>query len=430
MHRASRAILGLVVAIAACDSAEPVGEAERRAPASPACDPDDGGLRLPTGFCALVVADDLGRARHLAVGGNGDVFVAIRGEGGGVVALRDSDGDGRADQRERFFDTGGTGIARLGAWLYLATDTAIVRWRLEPGELVPSAPPEPVVEGFPEQRSHPVKPFEIDDAGWLYVNVGAPSNSCQEQDRAQGSPGLDPCPLLDRSAGVWRFRADRLGQRFEDGERFASGIRNGVANDWNPLTRRLYVAQHGRDQLHESWPALYDARDGAELPAEELFEVDAGDDFGWPYCYYDHRVGKKVLAPEYGGDGERVGRCARYEDPLVAFPGHWAPNDLLFYTGELFPERYRGGAFIAFHGSWNRTAPQQGYRVSFVPFDGSAPAGDPETFADGFAGTDAVANPGEAAHRPMGLAQGVDGSLFISDSVRGRLWRVLHRGAR
>jgi mono/diheme cytochrome c family protein len=154
-----------------------------------------------------------------------------------------------------------------------------------------------------------------------------------------------------------------------------------------------------------------------------------GADFGWPYCYYDPFRESKVLAPEYGGDGVITGRCEQKTDPIMAFPAHIAPNDLLFYTGDQFPERYREGAFIAFHGSWNR-APleQEGYYVVFVPFRDGLPSGDWEVFADGFSGMDKLMNPGDAEHRPTGLAQGPDGSLYVSDSRRGTIWRIMYTG--
>ena len=134
------------------------------------------------------------------------------------------------------------------------------------------------------------------------------------------------------------------------------------------------------------------------------------------------------MAPEYGGTGSDVGRCASMRAPAVAFPAHWAPNGLVFYSGNQFPARYRGGAFVAFHGSWNRApGPQGGYNVVFVPFSGGNSSGPYETFADGFAGQQK--SPDRAAHRPSGLAVGQDGSLYISDDKAGRIWRVVYRGA-
>ncbi len=162
-----------------------------------------------------------------------------------------------------------------------------------------------------------------------------------------------------------------------------------------------------------------------ELPAEEFHVAEQGDNFGWPYTHYDPIRGERMVAPEYGGDGETAAKAGLYKDPLIGFPAHWGPNDLIFYDGENFPERYRGGAFIAFHGSWNRAPqPQGGYNVVFVPLQGGSPAGDWEVFADGFAGAEPLDSPRNAAYRPTGLAVDGAGALLISDSLRGRIWRV------
>ena len=246
----------------------------------------------------------------------------------------------------------------------------------------------------------------------------------------RGSPGQEPCPLLENHAGIWRFDAGKTGQSFADGERFVTGTRNVVALDWNPLAGEVYFAMHGRDQLHDLFPELYTAEHSAEVPGEELHRLRAGANYGWPYTYWDHQAGKRMVAPEYGGDGATPARDGEYEAPLLAFPGHWAPNDLLFYTADDgFPEEAQGGAFIAFHGSWNRAPlPQSGYHVVFVPFEGGAPAGDWAVFADGFKGAEVLADSDDARSRAMGLAQGPDGALYIADSVRGRIWRVTYEG--
>ncbi len=187
--------------------------------------------------------------------------------------------------------------------------------------------------------------------------------------------------------------------------------------------------QHGRDQLHSFFPDLYTQKENAEQPAEEFFKVDEGDNFGWPYCYYDWKQEEKVLVPEYGGDGETVGRCDQLEDPVQAFPGHWAPNGLLFYTAEQFPETYRQGGFIAWHGSWNRAPlPQEGFKVTFSPFDGERPTGEYETFAGGFAAPDSLEAGEGTTYRPTGLAVGPEGSLYVSDDAHGRIWRITFVG--
>jgi glucose/arabinose dehydrogenase len=396
----------------------------------PACDTGNGGITLPEGFCALVVADSLGPARHITVAPNGDLFVAIRSTReakGGIVALRDTNRDGRMDLRERFGENGGSGIALVGTTLFFSTDDAVLRYLIPRAGLRPSRAPDTVVADLPTGRSHTAKTIAI-RGNDLFVNVGSPTNSCQVEDRQLQSPGQNPCPDLQTRAGIWRFDARRSGQKQADGVRWATGIRNAVAITIDPSTGQLWAAQHGRDQLVQNWPAHFDTTAGAELPAEELFRVGRGDDFGWPYCFYDGLAKRKVLAPEYGGDGKQVGRCANVKGPIAAMPAHWAPNGLLFYRGAQFPARFRGGAFIAFHGSWNRAPrPQGGYNVVFIPFTRGA-AGPYELFATGFAG-DQV-QPNSAAHRPVGLAVGPDGSLYVSDDRGGRIWRVMWKGKR
>jgi glucose/arabinose dehydrogenase len=287
-----------------------------------------------------------------------------------------------------------------------------------------------MIAGFPEQDYHTAKSFTFDDKGNIYVNIAAPSNACQQQPRTPGSPGMEPCPQLERQAGIWRFDATQPGQtQRDDGYRYATGIRNAIAMDWNSSVDNLYIVQHGRDQLHELWPDFYDQEDNAELPAEEFFLVTDGMNAGWPYTYYDGLDNVRVVAPEYGGNGEEQPEGEEYRDPILAFPAHWAPNGLIFYSSDQFPEKYRNGAFIAFHGSWNRSPlPQQGYNVVYVPFNGEMPSGDYEVFADGFKGTETLESSNNAEARPMGLAIGPDGSLYISDSMRGKIWRIVYTG--
>ena len=397
-------------------------------------------VTFPEGFRATVFADSLGAARHIAVRGNGDVYLnswrspydttrPVPADGF-IVALRDTNGDGRADRIQRFGDErkhGGTGIAIYREQLYVEAGPTILRYRLRPSELVPSGAPDTVVTGLPLDGGHPMHPFTIDPDGNLFVNSGSATNACQVKDRTPGAPGERPCKELETRAGIWRYSATRTGQRFGAGARHATGIRNAVGLAVNPADGALYSTQHGRDQLAENWPRLFDWKASAELPAEELLLIVRNGDYGWPYCYYDPKQEKRVLAPEYGGDGREVGECAEKLGPAAAFPAHWAPNALVFYAGDQFPERYRGGAFIAFHGSWNRAPePQAGYNVVFQPFSDGKASGAFEVFADGFAGT--RKQPGTARHRPSGLATGPDGALYISDDTGGRVWRVVHGG--
>ncbi|TYP95170.1 Glucose/arabinose dehydrogenase, beta-propeller fold [Fodinibius salinus] len=393
---------------------------------------DDGGITLPDGFQAIVVAKNIGAGRHITTAPNGDIYMALSElhNGNGIAALRDNDEDGKAETVKYFGNQTGTGIQVHSGYLYFGSDTSIVRYQMTDGKLIPEADPETVVGGFATQQQHAVKPFTFDRSGNIYVNIGAPSNACQQQMRTPGSAGMDPCPQLKNHGGIWQFSATETGQTFQkDGQRYATGIRNSVALDWNLNVNELYVAQHGRDQLHSLWSDYYTTKENAEQPAEELFRVNKGDNFGWPYTYYNWKKEQKMKAPEYGGDGETPAEKGKYENPIMAFSGHWAPNDLVFYNGSQFSGKYKNGAFIAFHGSWNRAPePQQGYKVVFVPFDGPTPSGDYKEFADGFAGKDSLQSPRKAQYRPMGIAQYKDGSLLISDSQEGKIWRIVYTG--
>jgi len=384
-------------------------------------------LTLAEGFTASVFHDGIGpRARHIAVRANGDVFVSRRE--GELVALRDSDGDGRADRLERRKLPIKTGLEIRNPFLYFSDDVSVSRIMLD-DSLMPAGEPETIVNGFPVQGSHSTKSIALNNRGELFVNVGAPSNACQQKRRSPGSPGLSPCPQLERQAAIWRFSASRLDQNQLDGERYVTGTRNVVALDWHDEEQALFFVMHGRDQLSALWPDYFDDEDSAEMPAEEFHRAVQGSDYGWPFTYVDPRTGKRMLGPEYGGDGTIEAESDRYRAPLHAYPGHWAPNDLVFYTGNQFPDRYQGGAFIAWRGSWNRAPlPQEGYRITFQPFANGAVAGSPEDFMVGFKGTEVLERPSDASWRPGGLAVGTDGALFVTEAIEGRIWRVTHDG--
>ncbi len=391
----------------------------------------NGGLTLPVGFSATVFAESTGHGRHIAVNSNGDVYVSLLRlkNGAGIVALRDTNHDGKADIIEYFGTFSGTGIGIHNGYLYFGSDTILVRYKLIPGKLIPDPHYEVVAGGFIRTHEHEAKPITFDNEGHVYVNFGAPSNACQEKDRTPGTPGQNPCPLLERFGGIWRFNADKTNQdQVKDGYRYATGLRNCVALTWNPVVNKLYVVQHGRDQLHEFWPELYSEDDGVNLPAEEFFMLKDGSDCGWPYCYYDDKQNKKLLAPEYGGNAKDEGICSGKQKPIMTFPAHYAPNDITFYTGNQFPFKYKNGAFIVFHGSWNRAPQEQkGYKIVFVPFNGELPSGQWEVFADGFAGIEHIKNPGDAKHRPCGIAVSPEGSMFVVDDSTGKIWKISYK---
>lgn len=412
-------------------------------PPEGSCPTDNGGITLPAGFCATVLADSLGHPRDIVVAPNGDVFINTWSgkyyqtsppPGGFVVALRDTKHTGKADSIVRFGDTpaaggtGGTGVALYKGYIYAEAGTQIVRYPLAAGQLTPSGAAETIVSDLPVTGDHPMHPFVIDTAGGLYVDLGSASNSCQLANRTTDSPGHKPCTELATRGGIWEFDANKTNQRFSPAQRYVTGLRNAVGIAIDPATGAVFATQHGRDQLGDNFPKLYTLAQSAELPAEELVQLSKGADFGWPECYYDGAQQKLVLAPEYGGDGgHAVGVCAQKTAPVVAFPGHWAPDGLVFYSGSAFPARYHDGAFLAFHGSWNRmVGPQGGYNVTFVPFAGGKPSGPYEVFAQGFAG--AIVQPDKAAHRPTSLAVGPDGALYITDDKGGRVWKVTYKG--
>ena len=401
-----------------------------RAAAPPACEAGNGGITLPPGFCALVAANDLGTARHLAVAPNGDVYVSLQGgrnQKSGAVALRDTKGDGHFDVKEYFGSGSTTGIALHNGYLYLAHPTSVERYKMTAGQLVPSGAPETIVGDISLQREHEDKGIAFDGKGGMYINFGAPSNACQSRDRAPKVPGDDPCPLLEKFGGVWKFDENKVGQKQEDGQKFATGMRQMPAITWHDGA--LWIVMNSRDQLDTLWQGMFTAKENAERPAEPMYRVaTAGANFGWPYCFFDYGQQKLLLNPEYGGDGKTQGRCTQFSLPIASFPAHWAPVDVMFYTGAQFPAQYKNGAFIAFHGSWNRSPmPQDGYNVTFQPFKNDKPSGKFEIFANGFAGVEELKNSNGAVARADGVAQAPDGSLYIADSQKGKIWRVFYR---
>lgn len=407
----------------------------------PPSDPDNGGLILPEGFEAIVVVDSIGSSRHLAVNHNGDIYVKMRRyhKDGENMALRDVDHDGKADIIERFGvynpkEYYSNGMRIYNDYLYFSTSSKVMRQKLTPGKLIPEGKAEVILtDDYRNSKygySHIAKPITFDNEGNMYIPFGSPGDVCQpdEFDRMPGAMGMDPCPELEWHGGIWRFDANKLGQLQKDGYRYATGIRSIVGMDWNHADNTLYALQHGRDNMNRNWPDIYSPWQSAMLPSEEFLRVKDGTDAGWPYYYYDQMQGKKLLNPEYGGDGIKEGKGAEFAQPIIGFPGHWAPNDLHFYQGDQFPERYKNGAFIAFHGSTIR-APfsQSGYFVAFVPFINGEP-GDWEVFADGFTQVEKIVDTDDAGYRPMGIAMGPDGSLYLSESEKGKIWRVMYKG--
>ena len=388
----------------------------------PARFPVPANIKLPVGFQASVIADGLGGARHIAVAANGDVYVKLSRlkEGKGIIRLRDANKDDIYEQQSAFGNYPGTGIYVRNGYLYASSNTDVYRYKIqETGEILNTEEPELLVTGLVAKGRDESKSIVVDDSKNLFVTVGSYSNACLD---AGSFVGPSPCPLLDSVGGVWKFKADVPNQAFSTAKRYATGLKNSVGIAWNRQTRTVFVTAHGRDEFNK-FPDRFSEKMSKELPAETIYNLHQGSNAGWPYTYYDHIRKMQMQAPEYGGDGKMAAKT-KYQEPVVAFPAHFAPNGLLFYTGSQFPAKYKNGAFIAFHGF--SPEKNKGFLVAFVPFRNGKPSGDWEIFADNF-GEDEGQPSKNGVHRPCGLAQGPDGSLFVTDDIKGRVYRIEYR---
>lgn len=391
--------------------------------------PADGpskGLVLPDGFSATIVADSLGPLRHLAVNKNGDIYAklsTLKG-GRGILFLRDINHDGKMDKKMSFGNYPGTGIRIQGNALYSSSNSAVYRYQLnDKGEITDTGKAEVVVHGLVDKGRDNAKAIALDNNNNLYVAIGSYDETCKD---ASGHAMLN-CPLLDSVGGVWQFSANKLNQTYSNAVHYAKGIKNAVGLDWNQATKSLFATSHGRGGLNAKFPQIYTPDQDKALPAEALYELSKGADAGWPYVYYDPFLHKKIVSPEYGGDGKKS-VDNKYLDPVADFPAHFAPNDLLFYTGNMFPEKYKNGAFIVFH---SQSQPlKKGYLVAFVPFKNGKASGPWEVFADNFTEVD-LSNPkGPFQYRPIGIAQGPDGALYVADDLKGTIFKITYKGGK
>jgi glucose/arabinose dehydrogenase len=384
---------------------------------------------LPPGFHASVVAEGLGEfTRHMAFSDASHLYVSTEPQtkdaaDQGIMALH-LDANHHADTLAHFSTIhNGTAIAVYKGALYTSSPNTLYRFKLSGKELVPTSKPEIVIDGIPGRAA-----IAFDDKNNLFVAVGGGGNVCAPDGtpRTAKSVGPMPCPILETRAGVWRFDAAKMGQAWTQGEHYATGIR-----DTNALAfahGALFSVMYGRDAAEKAYPEIISAEDGAHI-SDEMFKVIKGTDMGWPYTYYDNAKHVRLAQPEYGGDGKAVVTDAKYAVPVAAFPAHVAPMDIAFYNAAKFPAAYRGGAFIAFHGSGggDPNGHDDGYNVMFVPIDTSGKAGAPQVFAEGFAGATHEAKNGKRAqYRPVGVTVGPDGALYISESQKGRIWRVAY----
>jgi len=386
---------------------------------------DNASIIVPKGFKVQQIAADLGATRQIAITSKGEVYAKLSKlkEGKGIYHLVDSDKNGSLDTKELFGEFPGTGIKIQNGFLYASSNKGLYRYKLDANQRVlDKNSPEKIIDGLPDHGRDNAKPFVFDNSGQhIYMTIGSWNDPCRVQGTGQG---MSPCVILDSAGGVWKFSANKLAQGFADGERYVTGLKNAVGIDWNRATNTFFATGHGRGQFHDFYPQYYTPQMSQELPAETLYEFPkAGLDAGWPYIYYDQKQQKKILAPEYGGDGKKTGG-ANAIDPVVAFPAHLGPNGLHFYTGKMFPAKYKNGAFIAFHGQSPEL--KKGYFVAFVPFKNGKPSGNWEIFADNFAGIDLKNPSGPIQHRPCGVSEGPDGALYICDDLNGSIYKITY----
>ncbi len=339
-------------------------------------------IRLPEGFRISVYADNVPGARSMVMGDRGTIFVGTRGIGN-VYAVQDSNGDFRADRVFTLAEnlTMPNGVAFYKGALFVAEVSRIIRFDNIENRL--SNPPKPVIinSTFPKDKHHGWKYIAFGPDEKLYVPVGAPCNICESSDK--------------RYASIMRMNPD--GSNLEI---FAHGIRNTVGFTWNQEDRSLWFTDNGRDWM------------GNDLPPDELNHApEKGMHFGYPYCH-----GTGIADPEY----ESKRSCTGFTGPEMELGAHVASLGIKFYTGKQFPSQYRNKIFIAEHGSWNRNPPS-GYRITMVTIN-NGKAESYSVFADGWLqGT-------KAAGRPVDLLILQDGSILVSDDLKGIIYRIFYSG--
>ncbi len=385
-------------------------------------------ITVPAGFRATVVFEGAGPARHMAFDARGDLYVSSNPVGGkseGILALRDTDGDGRFDEAKRFGDVGGTGIRFHNGDLYATSATTLYRYRFNGGELTPSAKPDVIVSGMPA-AGFGSRAIAFDDKGDVFIGIGGGGNTCVDRSGPKPKPA-NPCTELATRGGIWRYDAGKVGQTHAaDGLRFAGGLRDMQSLDFNPVDHALYATMQGRNGVAAADAKQFGENDNQMGIAEEMHRIVRGTNLGWPYTHFDARTGQRIKAPEYGGKPGDVITDNSYSKPVATFPPHSSPLDMAFYAGKAFPAAYRGGAFVAFRGGSDGDRQQNGYSVWFVPSPGARTAAKPAVFADGFAGADR--RPPTAEFRPTGLAVSPSGALYVMDGNKGRIWRIDYVG--
>jgi glucose/arabinose dehydrogenase/mono/diheme cytochrome c family protein len=339
------------------------------------------GFQVPDGFRVGLFASDIDNARMLRFSAEGDLLVSSPRAGKVLLLLRDDDGDGRSDGTRTLLEglDRPHGLDFHDGWLYVAEGSAVGRVRFDARARATSGEYERVVEGLPSGGNHWTRTVGFGPDGWMYVSIGSSCNVCEE-----GDP---------RRAAMLRYRPDGSGE-----EIYATGLRNSVGFDWQPATGDLYATDNGRDLL------------GDDFPPCELNRIERGRFYGWPYAN-----GDRVPDPDFG-EGHRQ-RVEESVPPVHGFRPHNAPLGMRFIGGETLPARYRGAALVALHGSWNRTT-KDGYKVVSLHWrDGGIEERD---FLTGFLRGE------EVVGRPVDVAEGLDGALYVSDDYGDAIYRVVH----
>ena len=342
-------------------------------------------LRLPAGFAVNTWASGITNARIVRFTKTGDLLVSAPRDGTIWLLERDANGDGVSDGRRALLTDLDRphGIALHDGWLYVGETDGVIRVRFDAATRSTSGTPEQVVKGLPAGGNHWTRTVDVGPDGKLYVSVGSSCNVCEEADR--------------RRATIVRYDLDGTNE-----EIYASGLRNAVDFAWQPGTGDLYATDNGRDML------------GDDFPPCELNKVVQGGFYGWPYAN-----GDRVPDPDFGA--KHPERIATSISPVLGFGAHTAPLGLTFYEASAFPAKYRGAIFVALHGSWNRSR-KAGYEVVAVFLDGAGGARE-EPFLTGFEIDERVYG------RPVDVAVGPDGALYVSDDFTGTVYRVVYGAA-
>jgi glucose/arabinose dehydrogenase len=366
-----------------------------------------GKLSVPTGFKISVFARDLANARIMQVRPNGDIYLTRRAQGD-VVLLRDKNRDGVADGRSivaqnlKYVH----GIAARAETLYLVTDRSVYTAAIRSDGTL--GQPTAIATDLPDAGQHPSRTLAFGPDGWLYVSVGSTCNNC---------PETNP-----ESATILRMRPDGSARNV-----YAKGLRNTIGFGWHPKTAALFGMDHGSD-----WR-------GDDQPPEELNQIEANADYGWPYCYGRQQPDRYASASPPGTTKEAF--CPTTKAPKLTYTAHGAPIGMVFYTGQMFPAEYRNDAFVAMRGSWNRSKPS-GYRVVRARFNANGQPTGFEDFASGWLidPTSSTVAQGPASTTPerqqlerpaefgrlSGLAVWNDGSLLLAEDESGVIYRITY----